>query len=905
MPKSDSIMYLTPWYSNILISDFIMVYLKNLYGILLAIHNAKWNVPITYDDNYLIITDLFSRMIKFDHAHILSDMLQILKTDEKTKDYFKHFEPRTLSELAVFMTHGPKACHRLLMLLNVLYPTLGENETNLLNKVSSKNPNTLINTFIAQNYKSSREFFNPRVRYPQDPFLYQYILRLIGTRPIKITRTLDTRDTLVERIKASINIQHLWLNTKFIIIPIFFNNKWGVTIIHNNRCLSFIHPIDIGVYFGFDNSLYEFSTYFDEFNSGTQDGLTGVQCALFVKAYIEYTNENTSVWDISKFTRMLVFPTRYLDKGIYRASFSKYCASILNAEYVQNEQAVYFNARNIAKPYFIKVEDTLYIHNIEYDVNIPPDIFILRNKSLFINYSDGSVEQQIDEPEFVSLPLEPIPQYEYTPRKMLDVKYVQSVVAVYIISANIPKIIHEGRWDCQVLYSDTFLQWIYNIYKFSLDVLTYPSLDNLKEIVGDNTVYNENIKLDFKYYLESLAKYGLKYMRLVFFFGVVYNVDMTLFDNVFKPYPEFYTYFKKRNNRNMGFDLIYKFNKIWWDKKYICKYCKLDKTPIMSMYGLYFRKLMEDVGCYIEGDYVDFKVNTKTKEIFESSSNADLSGCIINTSVRYMCVLISVQDPLINEAHANTIFIDKKTKDVLFFDPHGIVLVDDTPYAYIYQNNLSYIFEELGIPAEIYGWNVKIINDVHPYYGPQTTEAKRMVSKKYEFGGYCLPWCLYMIEYYLRNKFESSEDFIYNAYKKIAIESRDDESGILIVDPGLIMRKYIQHIEAVTEKILEDKLYYNIPTLGHISKPQFKIPSGMYFKFDLYNKCIHESIDKSILNVFNSISRILRYDDDIYEYGRHISIYKDGKQIFQDKKYEELLGYVLNNKDKFLNFQVE
>jgi len=393
-----------------------------------------------------------------------------------------------------------------------------------------------------------------------------------------------------------------------------------------------------------------------------------------------------------------------------------------------------------------------------------------------------------------------------------------------------------------------------------------------------------------------LSKINPSYYRIIFTLAndidfVKYHKSLTdnifvnnsLLAKIFKSDPNMFSY-----KGLMMYEHEY-FNKIT-DK---CKYCDVERQPHASISPTYINYLLSlhKNSCF---SLVSISISDVYGNV-EKIKKTDITPCIINPNIHYIIIDCGVYD---DGGHANIILVNKITKDILWFEPHGV-----SSYENVFRNSASEIFRAIGIPVEIYGWNILWMSDlISTLDGPQSLEPEKLNNPEYSaFGGYCLIWCMFVIEYYITNwviRFPTApiKNFIDDIMEYILKNSRFDFGGILAVNPTFFIHNFLIKMETNLENIIADKSIVNLPT---------KI-IGNYFIYNMYE--LSSTIENSLLNIVNLISKSIfkvqsRETKQLISYQTEIKLFENGKEVHSKDTYEDKLKIILTNKDKFLNFK--
>jgi len=286
-----------------------------------------------------------------------------------------------------------------------------------------------------------------------------------------------------------------------------------------------------------------------------------------------------------------------------------------------------------------------------------------------------------------------------------------------------------------------------------------------------------------------------------------------------------------------------------------------------------------------------------TSLIFKTVNRNNITNCILDTTIKYLVVYCVVYYK--NEydlGHANIILINKITKDILWFEPHGY-----SQREYVLRRNASEIFRMLGIPIEIYEWNITWMTDIiSSFNGPQALEwyVYKNERKYTIYTGFCMYWCMFIAEYYISKWVSNNENqpikkFIDDIMNYIIKNSKYNMKGIVAVNPTFLISEYTLNI---IEKI---HLYECIKEYDNTSKKYI----GYYFTYDVNES---SSLYKNILNTVNLITNSLfslTSDNETQIYNSEIKLFHNGKEVNTTDTYEDKLKIILSNKNKFLNFK--
>lgn len=157
--------------------------------------------------------------------------------------------------------------------------------------------------------------------------------------------------------------------------------------------------------------------------------------------------------------------------------------------------------------------------------------------------------------------------------------------------------------------------------------------------------------------------------------------------------------------------------------------------------------------------------------------------------------------------HANLIIIDKVRKVVEFFDPHGHHHVEYVPttwstdFAYIFKSKFqctSSLVSSCFIPRK---YTILRYMDSCPQYGFQYyDDVFGGTRDKYDRGGYCMLWCMFLLELRLANKHMSTKDV---QEQFISTYGQSQTKEML----GKLFRKFIRRYNLFLYEIIPNRWY--------------------------------------------------------------------------------------------------
>ena len=187
-------------------------------------------------------------------------------------------------------------------------------------------------------------------------------------------------------------------------------------------------------------------------------------------------------------------------------------------------------------------------------------------------------------------------------------------------------------------------------------------------------------------------------------------------------------------------------------------------TSILEIYNEFMYELLPHLMIWRDQNIHHINKNIKfyTQDLIESPK------------VRFIYLKLTLI-PHSSGTHANLILFDKKTKEMVRFEPYGFIDVLD-------EKELNETLKTLG--EELFGKDIKYIkpSDYAKDYRFQVVsdDGNDDNKKMGDPTGYCLAWCFWFIELRLKNPDEPLEQLINNAFDGINKKDDSDTSAIFL-----------------------------------------------------------------------------------------------------------------------------